>query len=116
MSADIKVAVAGRGGAVRASDWRPLERNTLRGFVTLELPSGLILHECTLHRAATGAEWIGLPGNPQIDREGKQRKDPATGKALYTPIVELKGKEQRERFQAAALAAVHELLAAEVAA
>ena len=86
------------------------ERNTLRGFVTLELPSGLILRECTYHRAATGAEWVGLPGRPQLDRDGRQRKD-ATGKSLYTPIVEFKGKERRERFQAAALAAVRELLA-----
>ena len=37
-----------------------------------------------------------------LERDGRQRKD-ATGKAVYTPIVELKGKEQRERFQAAAL-------------
>lgn len=101
---------------MRASDWRPLERNTLRGFLTLELPSGLILHECTYHRTVTGAEWIGLPGRPQLDREGKQRKDPDTGKSLYVSIVELRGKEQRDRFQAAALAAVHELLATEVAA
>ena len=77
---------------IRATDWRPLERNTLRGFLTLELPSGLILHECTYHRAASGAEWIGLPGRPQLDRDGKQRKDPVTGKALYTPIVETQGQ------------------------
>ena len=96
---------------IRATDWRPLERNTLRGFVTLELPSGLILHECTYHRAVSGAEWIGLPGRPQLDRDGKQRKDSVSGKALYTPIIELKGKAERERFQAAALAAVRELLA-----
>jgi len=64
--------------------------------LTLELPSGLILRECTYHRAATGAEGIGLPGKPQLDRDGRQRKD-ATGKALFTPIVELKGKVARER-------------------
>jgi len=98
---------------VRARDWRPLERNTLRGFFTLELPSGMILNECTYHRAASGAEWIGLPGRPQLDREGKQRRDPATGKALYAPVVELKGKEPRERFQTAALEAVRLLLATE---
>lgn len=98
---------------MRASDWRPLVRNTLQGFFTLELPSGLILNECTYHKAPSGSEWIGLPGRPQLDRDGMQRKDPATGKALYTPSVEIKGKQQRERFQAAALAAVHELLATE---
>jgi hypothetical protein len=37
------------------------------------------------------------------DRDGQQRRDPTTGKAQYSPIVEIKGKQQRERFQAAAL-------------
>lgn len=95
---------------IRATDWRPLERNTLQGFVTLELPSGLVLRECAFHRAASGAEWIGLPGRPQLDRGGRQRKDPSTGKALYVPVVEITGKDARERFQAAALKAVHALL------
>jgi hypothetical protein len=100
---------------MRARDWRPLERNTLRGFFTLELPSGLILNECTYHRAASGSEWVNLPNRPQIDREGRHRKDPATGKALYTPMVEIKGKA-RERFQEAALEAVRTLLATQEAA
>jgi hypothetical protein len=26
-------------------EWRPRRSNTLRGYVTVELPSGLILHE-----------------------------------------------------------------------
>lgn len=97
---------------IRASDWRPAQKNTLQGFCSLHLePSGITLHDCSLHRRPDGREWIGLPAKPQLDRNGQQRKD-ASGKAIYTPIVELKGKEQRERFQAAALAAVHELLGA----
>lgn len=36
---------------IRASSWRPMERNTLRGFVKLTLePSGLVLNDCTWHR------------------------------------------------------------------
>jgi hypothetical protein len=98
---------------IRASDWRPMERNSLKGFVTLALePSGLVLHDCTVHRTPDGREWIGLPGKPQIDREGQPRKEPATGKTLYVPVVEIQGKDARERFQAAALVAVHQLLGA----
>ena len=98
---------------IRASDWRSMERNTLRGFVTLYLePSGLVLNDCTLHRMPDGRQWIGLPAKPQLDRDGQHRKDPATGKPLYVPVVEIQGKEARERFQAAALAAVHQLLGA----
>src|SRR3954451_5576845 len=100
----------GGGAMIRASDWRPMQRNSLQGFVTLKLePSGIVLHDCTLHQK-DGREWIGLPGKPQMDREGQQRKDPNTGKVLYTPVVEISDKTQRERFQQAALAAVHELL------
>lgn len=94
-----------------ASDLKPIERNTLKAFLSLELrPSGLILRDCSYHRHPDGREWIGLPAKPQIDSEGRQRKDPATGKALYVPIVEIRGKQEREKFQAAALAAVHALV------
>jgi hypothetical protein len=80
----------------------------------LSLPAWC-LNDCTYHRRADGAEWIGLP-KPQLDREGQQRKDPATGKALYVPVVEIVGKEARERFQRAALAAVHAVVNEKVAA
>ena len=101
---------------ITASDFCPMERNTLKGFVTLSLePSGIVLHDCTLHRTADGREWIGLPGKPQIDIDGRQRRDPVTGKPLYTAVVEVVGREARDRFQEAALAAVHRLLDAEAA-
>jgi hypothetical protein len=94
-----------------------MPRNSLQGFVILTLePSGIVLHDCTYHRMPEGREWIGLPGKPQIDREGQHRKDPATGKPLYTPVVEIKNKAARERFQLAALAAVHALIAKDEAA
>jgi hypothetical protein len=87
-----------------------MERNTLRGFVTLTLgPSGIVLNDCSVHRTPDGREWIGLPGKPQLD-QGQHRKDPTTGKPLYVPVVEIRGNEARERFQQAALAAVRQLL------
>jgi hypothetical protein len=95
---------------IRASDWRPFLRNTLVGFVKLTLePSGLVLNECALHRK-DDREWIGLPGKPQIDRDGQPRKDPATGKLLYSPVVEIPDKQARDRFQRAAIGAVRVLL------
>jgi hypothetical protein len=96
---------------ITASDWRPLARNTLRGFCTLTLlPSGLVLRDCALHER-DGRRWVGLPSRPQIDSQGQHRKDATTGKALYTSIVEVVGKVEREQFQAAALAAIDKLLA-----
>jgi hypothetical protein len=97
--------------SITASDWRPMVRNTLQGFVTLELaPSGMRLRECALHEK-DGRRWIGLPSKPQLDAEGRHRIDPATLKKAYVPVVEVTGKTERERFQKAALAAVDKLLA-----
>ena len=48
--------------AFRASDWRGLERNTLRGFFRLTLPSGIQINDCTFHEKGE-SRWIGLP-NP----------------------------------------------------
>src|ERR1700730_15382325 len=96
---------------IRASNWRPMPRNSLQGFVSLQLePSGIVLHDCTFHQLPNGREWIGLPGKPQVDRDGQARKDSNTGKALYQPVVEIPEKAARERFQTAALAAVRALL------
>lgn len=98
---------------IRASDFKTLERNTLRGFLTLTLePSGLVLRECSLHKM-NEKEWIGLPGKPQLDKEGRHRTDDK-GKKLYVPVVELKDKATYARFQEAALVAVHTLLGARV--
>ena len=98
---------------IGASDWRPVEKNTLRGFVTLRLaPSGLILRECALHQKEE-KRWVSLPGKPQLDGEGKHRTDPASGKKLWAPIVEIAGKDERARFQRAALAAIDALIGGE---
>ena len=43
---------------VIATNWKPLERNTLKGFVDLTLPSGLIIHGCSLHRK-NESRWMG---------------------------------------------------------
>jgi hypothetical protein len=94
---------------VQASDWKTVERNTLRGFCTLKLPSGLIIRECTWH-VKDDSEWIGLPSRPQLDKDGNTRRDTATGRPLYVPVVEIAGKDARARFQAAALQAVHMLV------
>jgi hypothetical protein len=93
-----------------ASDWRPMERNTLRGFLTLRLaPSGIVLRECSLHVKGE-KRWVGLPSKPQVDAEGRHKIDPATGKKAYSPVAEVTGTEARRRFQEAALAAVDKLL------
>ena len=95
---------------IRASDWRPLARNSLLGFVTLSLePSGIVLHDCTFH-SKDGREWVGLPGKPQVGKDGQLRKDQATGKVLYAAVIEIPDKEKHTQFQKAAVSAVRHLL------
>jgi hypothetical protein len=104
------VAAEAAAMSIIASDWRPMVRNTLQGFVTLQLsPSGFVFRECALHVKGE-RRWIGLPSKPQIDAEGRHRIDPGTGKRLYLPIVEVTGTAQRAQFPRAALEAVDRLL------
>jgi putative DNA primase/helicase len=55
------------------------------------------LNDFTLHELGD-KRWVGLPGKPQLDHEGRQRKDPATGKGLY----EVPSRAVRGRFQTGA--------------
>jgi hypothetical protein len=97
---------------IAASDWREVVKNSLRGFCILTLkPSGIVLHDCQLHER-DGKRWVALPSKPRIDGEGRHLKDQA-GKPLYTRLVEIQGKAERERFQVAALAAIDALLLGE---
>lgn len=95
-----------------ASDWRKVSRNSLQGFFSLTLPSGVTLRECSLHER-NGKRWVGLPARPQTNKDGSRRIDPKTGKSAWSPLVEIRDRAIRERFQTAALAAVDRLLASE---
>jgi hypothetical protein len=94
-----KAKPAGAGGGHRritVSNWKPLEKNGLRGFLTLTLPSGLILNNCQLLET-NGKRWIGLPS---------QRFQLKEGSIGYVPIVEYATRRAWKQFQAEALYAV----------
>jgi hypothetical protein len=95
---------------ITATDWKPVEKGTLRGFCSLHLsPSGLILRDCMLHVKPDGSRWVGLPSRPQLDADKRQLIGP-NGKGLFLPVVEIKGTAERSRFQASALAAIGKLI------
>jgi len=70
-------------------NFKPLERNTLRGFFDLELPSGLVLSGCTLHEK-NGKFWTGLPAKPWTKEDGSQS---------WTKTVDFRDKETSDKFQ-----------------
>ena len=51
-----------------------------------------------------------MPAKPQINRGGTARTDARSGKQLYTPVLELKDRTARERFQQVAFEAVRALI------
>jgi len=86
------IGFGARRAVITAADWHGMVRGTLQGFLTLRLPSGMELRECSYHRQGD-KRWIGLPGKPQIDQEGRHRVDPSPCRcaALRRPLGELDG-------------------------
>jgi len=78
------------------SDFKPLNKNTVRGVFSLILPSGMIIRGCLLHQRADGKHWTGLPSIP---RE-------VGGKTIYSKVIEFDSKSTHDRFQAEAATAV----------
>src|SRR6516165_4607974 len=81
--------------------------NTLFGFVDLVIPElRLRIREVTVHQSH-GRRWVGLPGKPQIDRDGAARRDDR-GKIAYSPVLQFTDREVGDAFSAGAIAAVLE--------
>jgi hypothetical protein len=83
-----------------ATNFKHFTKNTLLGFFDLELPSGMILKGCTLHRKGDDARWwVGLPA-----RDFKKED----GTTAYSNIIEFKEKEKQYKFGDAATAAARQ--------
>jgi hypothetical protein len=54
---------------IRISDWKPHSKNTLVGFFSAALPSGMVLHNLMLHEKGE-ARWIGLPAREWTNDQG----------------------------------------------
>lgn len=91
-----------RGGHRESSvtNWKAHEKNTLQAFLTLTLPSGMALQNCTFHQKDR-ARWIGLPARQSLR---------ADGSPAYSPVVESATTHIGRQFQIAALAPVDQFL------
>jgi hypothetical protein len=78
-------------------DWRPCERNTLRGFAKISIPSWrLILDGCAIHESH-GRKWAQLPARPQLTPAGELAKEPS-GKIKYARIISFSDRETERLF------------------
>jgi hypothetical protein len=89
---------------LRITEWRPLHKNTLRGFCVIELPSGLIVREISVH-TKNGKRWASLPSRPMLDADGRQVVNHA-GKKQYAALLGWRDRDLADRFSAAVVEAV----------
>lgn len=89
---------------VTISDWKPRQSGTLRGFFTAHLPSGLTLHELSVH-TRDGKWWVMPASKPMLSKDGTALRD-ANGKIRYSPIVSFESRRARDRFNASVLGAL----------
>lgn len=58
----------------QALNWKPLEKNTLRGFFDLQITSPdmvIILRGASYHER-DGSRWVAMPAKPYKDKSGKE--------------------------------------------
>jgi len=70
----------------------------MRGFLSIQLGSGLIIHDCRLMVPENGDYWIALPSRPVLDENRCQATN--EGKPIYAPSVEFASRDVSDRFQA----------------
>ncbi len=89
---------------ITISDWKPLRKGALRGFLTATLPSGLVVHEISV-LVSNGKAWASPPSKPLLDRDGRVMVNDA-GKRRYAAIIEFATRELRDRWSSAVIDAL----------
>jgi hypothetical protein len=86
-------------------DFRPLTKNTLRGFCKMRIRElNLVVSDISVRQQGS-ARWAGLPAKPQI-RDGAVVVDPTTHKPAHVAILEFETKATRDAFSAAVINAL----------
>lgn len=75
-------------------EWKPFNKNSLRGFATVELTNGLVIGEMPIHNNS-GRVWANLPAVPQMEN-GIHRK--VDGKGQWKKILHWKSRDISDRF------------------
>ena len=90
--------------SIECEDFRPLARNTLRGFATIKIAEvRLRIKDVGIH-VKNGLQWAALPAKPQV-KDGKIVTN-AGGKAEYVHILEFADRATGAAFSRAVVDAV----------
>lgn len=87
-----------------ATGWKPLEKNTLRGFVSIHVGElALTLHDIAVHKK-DGRMWAAPAAKPWL--KGGVAITDKSGKIQYSPLVEFDSPEVRSAFSIAVIRAL----------
>jgi hypothetical protein len=89
---------------MRLLAWKPLTKNSLRGFASVELPNKLCIIDIPV-LISRGNAWVTLPSKPQIDSEGRHKRDP-NGQSACIKILEWRDRDLSTGFSDAVVALV----------
>ncbi len=86
---------------MQVREFRPMTSGALVGFCTVELPSGMVVHDCTVFDK-DGRRWVNPPGRPQLDKSKQVVvKD---GRVQYSPALSFASKDRYSAFSDAVIA------------
>ena len=92
-------------------EWRPVNRNTLRGFAKIKVPAWHLVMDGVAVHERDGRSWAQLPARPQIDKETGQVIREGD-KIAYAKVLEFTDKQVANRFSDAVVAAIKDKVAA----
>lgn len=90
---------------MRLRKFRPMRRNTLRGFADVTLPMGLEIDDIAVH-VKSGRAWVCLPARPMLNSEGCALRD-GLGKVRYVPPIRWNTPELAGQFSERVVELVH---------
>jgi hypothetical protein len=88
---------------MQVRDLKVLNKNSLVASFTLEMQSGLTLHETLLFHS-DGKWWVSPSSRPMVDVSGRQMVG-ADGKRQWSPLVTFRYRIIKDRWSAEVLAA-----------
>lgn len=86
--------------------FKPVRKNTLRGFAAVKLPNGLVINDIVVGESK-GRRWAMLPTKAMIDRDGNLMRD-AGGGIRYAPVIEWSTPALRDEFARRVVALVEQ--------
>jgi hypothetical protein len=90
---------------VIVTEFKPINAGAMRGFVDVHLPSGMILHRCSVF-AKGDKVWAAPPSKQMIGRDGTVQRT-ADGKTRYEPTVSFADRATQEKWSAAVIEALN---------